>query len=134
MDQTRTQPGVMTDGIDAEIDQTIREFAMVLTEADVFLAFEGAAHNLRQDQEAQGAIHAYQEKQNSLQMMLMLNAVSPEDQQELERLRDAFVSNPTIVAYLEAQENLTSACQAVAQLLNESTGLNFSTACGPGCC
>jgi cell fate (sporulation/competence/biofilm development) regulator YlbF (YheA/YmcA/DUF963 family) len=134
MDQTRTQPNVMTDGQNLGIDQTIREFAMTLTEADVFQAFEVAAQNLRQDQQAQAAIRAFQEKQNSLQMMLMLNAVSPEDQQELERLRDAFVSNPTVAAYLEAQENLTSACQAVAQLLNESTGLNFSAACGPGCC
>jgi cell fate (sporulation/competence/biofilm development) regulator YlbF (YheA/YmcA/DUF963 family) len=134
MDQTTTQPSIMTDGTDVEIDQVIREFAMTLTEAEVFQAFEVAAHNLRQDQEAQGAIRAFQEKQNSLQMMLMLNAVSPEDRQELESLRNAFVSNPTVAAYLEAQANLTNACQAVAQILNESTGLNFSTACGPGCC
>ena len=134
MDQTRTQSSIMTDRAGGEIDQVISEFAMALTEAEVFQAFEVAAQNLRQDQEAQGAIRAFQEKQNSLQMMLMLNAVPPEDQQELERLRDAFVSNPTIAAYLEAQENLTTACQAVAQILNESTGLNFSTACGPGCC
>jgi cell fate (sporulation/competence/biofilm development) regulator YlbF (YheA/YmcA/DUF963 family) len=134
MDQTRTQSSVMTDTNDGEIDQAISEFAMALTEAEVFQAFEVAAQNLRQDQEAQGAIRAFQEKQNSLQMMLMLNAVPPEDQQELERLRDAFIGNPTVAAYLEAQENLTTACQAVAQILNESTGLNFSTACGPGCC
>jgi cell fate (sporulation/competence/biofilm development) regulator YlbF (YheA/YmcA/DUF963 family) len=134
MDQTKTQPPRTTHGIDVEIDQAIRSFAMVLTEADVFQAFEEAAHNLRQDQEAQRAIAAFQEKQNSLQMMLMLNAVSPEERQELESLRNAFVTNPTVAAYLEAQENLTTACQAVAQLLNESTGLNYSTACGPGCC
>jgi cell fate (sporulation/competence/biofilm development) regulator YlbF (YheA/YmcA/DUF963 family) len=134
MDQTRTQPNVMTDGQNLDIEQAVREFAMALTEAEVFQAFEEAAHNLRQDQEAQGAIRAFQEKQNSLQMMLMLNAAPPEDQQELERLRNAFVSNPTVAAYLEAQDNLTNACQAVAQLLNQSTGLHFSTACGPGCC
>jgi hypothetical protein len=75
MDQTRTQSSVMTDTNDGEIDQAISEFAMALTEADVFQAFEVAAQNLRQDQEAQGAIRAFQEKQNSLQMMLMLNAV-----------------------------------------------------------
>jgi cell fate (sporulation/competence/biofilm development) regulator YlbF (YheA/YmcA/DUF963 family) len=134
MDQIKTQPNVLIDGQNLDIEQTVREFAMALTEADVFQDFEVAAHNLRQDQEAQGAIRAFQEKQNSLQMMLMLNAVSTEDQQELERLRDAFISNPTVAAYMEAQENLTNACQAVAQILNESTGLNFSTACGPGCC
>jgi cell fate (sporulation/competence/biofilm development) regulator YlbF (YheA/YmcA/DUF963 family) len=134
MDQIKTQPNVLIDGQNLDIEQSVREFAMALTEADVFQDFEVASHNLRQDQEAQGAIRAFQEKQNSLQMMLMLNAAPPDDQQELERLRDAFVSNPTVAAYMEAQENLTNACQAVAQILNESTGLNFSTACGPGCC
>jgi cell fate (sporulation/competence/biofilm development) regulator YlbF (YheA/YmcA/DUF963 family) len=134
MDPTRTQSSRILKEVDTEIDQAIRGFAMALTEADVFQVFEVAAQNLRQDQEAQEVITAFQEKQNSLQMMLRLNAVSPEDRGELERLRDAFVSNPTIAAYLEAQENLTNACQAIAQLLNQSTGLHFSTACGPGCC
>jgi cell fate (sporulation/competence/biofilm development) regulator YlbF (YheA/YmcA/DUF963 family) len=134
MDPTRTQTSVITNGIDLVIDQAIKGFAMALTEADVFQVFEVAAQKLHQDQEAQEVIAAFQEKQNSLQMMLKLNAVSPEDRGELERLRDAFVSNPTVAAYLEAQENLTTTCQAVAQLLNQSTGLSFSTACRPGCC
>jgi cell fate (sporulation/competence/biofilm development) regulator YlbF (YheA/YmcA/DUF963 family) len=131
---TRTQSSSISNEVDIEIDQTIRNFAMALTEADVFQVFEIAAQNLRQDQEAQEVIAAFQEKQNSLQMMLKLNAVSPEDRGELERLRDAFVSHPTIAAYLQAQENLTTTCQAIAQLLNQSTGLSFSTACRPGCC
>jgi cell fate (sporulation/competence/biofilm development) regulator YlbF (YheA/YmcA/DUF963 family) len=134
MDPTKTQISVTTNGIDVEIDQAIKDFAMALTEADVFQVFEVAAQKLRQDQEAQEVIAAFQEKQNSLQMMLKLNAVSPEDRGELERLHNAFVSNPTVAAYLEAQENLTTTCQAVAQLLNQSTGLSFSTACRPGCC
>jgi cell fate (sporulation/competence/biofilm development) regulator YlbF (YheA/YmcA/DUF963 family) len=134
MDPTRTQSSSISNEVDIEIDQTIRNFAMALTEADVFQVFEIAAQNLRQDQEAQEVIAAFQEKQNSLQMMLKLNAVSPEDRGELERLRDAFVSHPTIAAYLQAQENLTTTCQAIAQLLNQSTGLSFSTACRPGCC
>jgi cell fate (sporulation/competence/biofilm development) regulator YlbF (YheA/YmcA/DUF963 family) len=134
MDPTKTQISVTTNGIDVEIDQAIKDFAMALTEADVFQVFEVAAQKLRQDQEAQEVIAAFQEKQNSLQMMLKLNAVSPEDRGELERLHNAFVSNPTVAAYLEAQENLATTCQAVAQLLNQSTGLSFSTACRPGCC
>jgi cell fate (sporulation/competence/biofilm development) regulator YlbF (YheA/YmcA/DUF963 family) len=134
MDPTRTQSSRISNEMDIEIDQAIKGFAMALTEAEVFQAFEIAAQNLRQDQEAQEVITAFQEKQTSLQMMLKLNAVSPQDRGELERLRDAFVSNPTVAAFLEAQENLTTTCQAVAQLLNQSTGLSFSTACRPGCC
>ena len=134
MNQTEIQTSVSTAGLKIEVEQAIREFAIALTEADEFQAFEIAAQNLRRDTEAQEAIRTFQEKQASLQMMLMLNAVSSEDRQELERLQMAFVSYPTVAIYLQAQEDLTAVCQAVAQMLNESTGLSFSAACGPGCC
>ena len=134
MDQTKTQTPLSTDRLNTDIDQAIRDFAMALTEAKEFRAFEIAAQNLRQDAEAQSAIRDFQEKQSSLQMMLMLNAVSSEDQQELQCLQQAFVSHPTVATYLQAQEDLTAVCQAVAQMINESTGLSFSAACGPGCC
>lgn len=134
MNQTETQISVSTAGLKIEVDQAIREFAMALTEAEEFRTFEIAAQNLRQDAEAQEAIRDFQEKQSALQMMLMLNAVSSEDRQELQRLQEAFVSHPTVATYLQAQEDLTAVCQAVAQMLNESTGLSFSAACGPGCC
>jgi cell fate (sporulation/competence/biofilm development) regulator YlbF (YheA/YmcA/DUF963 family) len=134
MNQANIQTPLATAGLEEDIEQSIRDFAMALTEAKEFQAFEIAAQNLRQDAEAQSAIRDFQEKQSSLQMMLMLNAVSSEDQQELQRLQQAFVSHPTVAAYLQAQDNLTAVCQTVAQMLNESTGLSFSAACGPGCC
>ncbi|MFO7623781.1 MAG: YlbF family regulator [Anaerolineales bacterium] len=134
MNQANIQTPVATTGTEEDIEQAVRDFAMSLTESEEFQAFEIAAQNLRQDTEAQEAIRAFQEKQSSLQMMLMLNAVSPEDRQELERLQKAFIAHPTVAAYLQAQDNLTAVCQTVAQMLNESTGLSFSAACGPGCC
>jgi hypothetical protein len=66
--------------------------------------------------------------------MLMLNAVSAEDQAEIERLRQAFLSEATVVAHFQAQEDLMALCQASADLLSERIGLSFTAACGPGCC
>jgi cell fate (sporulation/competence/biofilm development) regulator YlbF (YheA/YmcA/DUF963 family) len=77
---------------------------------------------------------AYQAKQQSLQMMLMLNAVSAEEGAELERLRQAFLAAPAVAAYLQAQEDLTAISQAAADLLSQHIGLSFAAACGPGCC
>lgn len=116
------------------VREATRAFAQALTETAEYEAFEGAASRLRDDQLAQQAIAAYQSKQRSLEVMLMLNAVSAEDQVELERLRQAFLSEPTVVAYFQAQEDLTALCQASADLLSERIGLSFAAACGPGCC
>jgi cell fate (sporulation/competence/biofilm development) regulator YlbF (YheA/YmcA/DUF963 family) len=119
---------------EAEVRAAASAFAQALAESAEFQAFEQAADRLRQDETAQRAIGAYQTKQMSLQAVLMLNAASAQDQAELERLRQAFLSHPTVAAYLQAQENLAAVCQATADVLSQRIGLSFTAACGPGCC
>lgn len=119
---------------DAEVNIAAHAFAQALAESSEFQAFEQAAECLKQDETAQQVIRAYQTKQQSLQMMLMLNAVSPQDQAEMERLQKAFLSAPSVAAYLQAQEDLNVLCQEAAGLLSERIGLSFTAACGPGCC
>jgi len=131
----QTVTGVLeAEGIEAEVRVAARAFAQALAESAEFQAYEQASDRLRQDKTAQRAIGAYQTKQQSLQAMLMLNAVSAQDQVELERLRQAFLSHPTVAAYLQAQENLTAVCQAAADVLSQRIGLSFTAACGPGWC
>jgi len=132
---TQTVTGVLeAEGTEAEVRVAARAFAQALAESAEFQAFEQASDWLRQDKTAQRAIGAYQTKQRSLQAMLMLNAVSAQDQAELERLQQAFLSHPTVAAYVQAQENLTAMCQAAADVLSQRIGLSFTAACGPGCC
>ena len=121
-------------GAEAEVRAAAHAFAQALAESDEFQAFEQATDDLRKDETAQRIIQAYQTKQQSLQVSLMLGALSTEEQAELERLRQAFLSHPTVAAYLQAQENLTAICQAAADLLSQHIGLSFTAACGPGCC
>lgn len=111
-----------------------RDFAAVLVETPQFKAFEQASKALRNDKNAQRAMEAYQTKQMSLQALLMLNAVSAEEQAELESLRQTFINEPTVSAYFQAQSDLTVVCQAAADLLSKHLGLSFAAACGPGCC
>ncbi len=134
---TQTAAGALeAEGASAkdEARAAARAFAQALAESDEFQAFEQATDDLRQDETAQRIIQAYQAKQRSLQVSLMLEAVTIEEQAELERLRQAFLSHPTVAAYLQAQENLTAICQAAADLLSQRIGLSFTAACGPGCC
>lgn len=118
----------------AVVEQAVHDFAGALAETPQFKAFEEAAERLRHDEAAQRTMGAYQAKQQSLQMMLMLNAVNAEEGAELERRRQAFLSEPAVAAYLQAQEDLTAVCRTAADLLSQHIGLSFVSACGPGCC
>ncbi len=131
----QTVTGVLeAEGTEAEVRVAARAFAQALAESAEFQAFEQTADRLRQDKTAQRVIRAYQTKEQSLQAVLMLDAVSAQDQAELERLQQAFLSHPTVAAYVQAQENLTAMCQAAADVLSQRIGLSFTAACGPGCC
>lgn len=119
---------------DEDVRTAAHAFAQALAESAEFRAFEETTARLRRDESAQRAITAYQTKQQSLQMMLMLNAASVEEQAELECLRQAFLSEPTVAAYLKARADLMALCQAAADLLSRRIGLSFAAACGPGLC
>jgi cell fate (sporulation/competence/biofilm development) regulator YlbF (YheA/YmcA/DUF963 family) len=116
------------------VRQAARDFAAALAETPQFKAFEEASEHLRRDASAQRAMEAYQAKQTSLQALLMLNAVSAEEQAELEQLRNAFLVEASVVAYLQAEADLRGLCQRTADLLSQHIGLNYAAACVPGCC
>mgnify|MGYP005860165123 CR=1 FL=1 len=111
-----------------------RDFAAALADTPQFKAIEEAAERLRADEAAQHTMQAYQAKQQSLQALLMLNAVSAEERAELERLRQAFLTQPSVRAYFQAEDDLRALCQTTAVLLSQHIGIDFASACGSGCC
>lgn len=116
------------------VKRAARDFAAVLAETPQFKAFEQAAECFRKDQTAQQAMSAYQEKQQSLRALLMLNALSEEHRAELESLQNAFVNHPIVQDYFKAQTDLAILCQTLGDTLSESIGLNYAAACGVSCC
>ncbi|CAG0937584.1 hypothetical protein TFLX_06525 [Thermoflexales bacterium] len=116
------------------VRQSARDFAVALAETPQFKAYEEATDRLNHDTAAQQAIDAFQAKRESLQAMLLLNAVSDADRAELQRLQDVFSSTPAVVAYAQAQVDLMTICQTTADVLSQTIGLNYATACGSGCC
>lgn len=116
------------------VRQAAGDFARALAGTPEFQAFEAASHALQQDTDAQAAMDAYQRKVESLRALLMLDAVAPEDQAELDRLRLDFATRPSVAAYSTAEQALAALCQDTANLLSADIGLNFASACGSGCC
>jgi cell fate (sporulation/competence/biofilm development) regulator YlbF (YheA/YmcA/DUF963 family) len=116
------------------VRQAARDFAAALAETPQFRAYEEAVERLNHDTVAQRAIDAFQAKQESLQALIMLNALSAADKAELQRLQDAFSSAPAVIAYAQAQADLMAICQETADWLSEAIGLNYAAACGSGCC
>lgn len=125
---------MMTSASETDIRAAARAFAQALAETAQFRALEQAGEALDADMPAQQAIAAYQVKQQALQMMLQLNAVSPEEHAELNRLHQAMLAEPSVVAYLQAQDNLVILSRGAAELLSKRIGLNFAAACRSGCC
>lgn len=116
------------------IKQAALDFAEALAASPQFQRFEAASARLREDLTAQQAMQLCQEKQQSLQALLLLDAVSEGDRAELERLRKAFLDEPAVIDYLEAEANLRTLCQRTANDLSQMIGFNFAAACSTGCC
>lgn len=116
------------------VKRTARDFAAALAETPEFKAFEQVAERFRQDQAAQQALAAYQEKQRSWRALMMLNALSTEQRAELESLQSAFANQLVVQEYFKAQTEFATLCQTLGDAISESIGLNYPAACGVSCC
>ena len=114
--------------------QAARQFAETLGDAPQFREFEQSYFDFRQDAEAQSAIREFQKKQSSLKALLMLNAVSEEDRQELQMLQDRFYRQPSVLRYTKAQEELVAISQEIGDLLSKASGLDYGASCKTGGC
>ena len=111
-----------------------KQFAEAFTETPQYMAFEQAYYAYRKDEKTQKALQEFQEKQASLQALLMLNAISEEDRVELTRLRDQFYNQPSILEYTKAQTELAEISQRIGDMLSEAIGLDFGASCRTGGC
>lgn len=119
----------------AVVMNTARQFAQALAETPQFMTFEESYQAFRQDHEVQKAYEALQKKQESIRMMMMLNAVDEDERQKFQDLQTDFYQQETVQQYLAAQESLVSLCQEIGDILSDATGLDFGSACRiGGCC
>lgn len=111
-----------------------RDFATTLAETPQYKAFEQAYKALSDDVAAHQSLSAYQDKAKSLRAILMLNAASETERTELEKLKNAYMTLPTVQAYAAAEAELTALCQQAGGMISAATGLNYTASCGASCC
>ena len=116
------------------VKRAVHDFAAALAETQQFKAFEQGAERFRQDQGAQEAMQAYQQKEQSLRVLLMLKEASAEQRADLDALYQAFVTIPSVVEYSRTQSELAALCQTLGDMLSESIGLDYAASCGASCC
>ena len=117
-----------------QVVQAARDFAEALSETPQFQAWEQTAWAVRQDQVAQAMAQKLQTMQRELQPLLMLGAASGEQRSELERLRSAYRALPTVTAYVQAEADLRTLCQAANEVLSQAAGLDFAANSASACC
>ena len=110
------------------------DFATSLAETPQFKAFEQAEEQFRQDRTAQEAMEAYQQKEQSLRVLLMLKEASAEQRADLDVSYQAFVTLPSVVEYSKRQSELAALCQRLGDMVSESIGLDYAASCGASCC
>jgi len=116
------------------VKQAARDFAAALAETPQFKAFEQAAYAFRNDQVAQQAMQAYQQKKQSLRPLMMLSAQSNVQREDLLQLQSDFTNQPVVQEYFTAQAELTTLCQALGDELSGAIGLNYAAVCATSCC
>ena len=72
---------------ESTVKQAARDFAAAVAETPQFIAFEKAAYAFRNDQAAQQAMIALQQKQQSLRPLMQLNALNNMQREELMELQ-----------------------------------------------
>lgn len=120
--------------LEPQVREAATAFAQALADTPEFRTFEEGYHTFKHDRAAQEAVRRFEDEQRSVQMMQQLGVVEPSERDELNRRREAMMSEPKIRAYVEAQDELMLLCQAAVKELSETIGLDFAGACAPGSC
>ena len=118
----------------SDVTRAAQRLAAALAETSTFTVFEEASVRFGDDEQAREAYRAFQARQRELQPMIMLGAASEEQRAELDQLHEAFMSEHSASALLDAQASLAALCSQLDVLLSEALGLPFGATCSPGCC
>lgn len=114
--------------------QAAKQFAEAFAETPQYRKLEQTYTDFSQDTEAQKARSEFLIKQASLKGLMRLNAVSAEDRQELQRLQNRFNSQPSVLRYGKAQDDVVMIAQEIGDLLSEAIGLDYANSCRTGGC
>ena len=112
------------------------KLARVIGESRVFQNYEKALQQLRGDSAAQRLFSDFQQAEQSYQMKQSWGGTNPDDEGQLRKKQKQVLSNPSLKAYFQAQDELAQTLKEVNVFISEKLGIDFANSTKPAssCC
>ncbi len=115
--------GMLTDN---SIVEKAKSFAKLLASSQEFQKFYSAEEKLKRNQEAQSLLEQFKKKQREFQEERMGGrGVRGDAVSEIQALQDRIQSDPTIMAWAQAQQDAISLVQEANQVISYAAGFDF---------
>jgi len=121
--------------VSAELLRAARALGETLKQTTPFRAYAAAVANLDADQQAAALLDELARAQAALRTMQANGGASVTDIERLRELQNSAQTNPTITAFIAAQQQVQEYLPLVNQAISEQLGIDFA-ALGKtsGCC
>lgn len=116
--------------------EAARQYAKAFTATRQYQAFVKAYNDFLEDETAQQTLFQLRQKHEQIRNQPLSEPVGETIQTEIKRLEEIFYAQPSVKAYLGAQNELIALAQTHGDVLSEALGLDFAAACQRrgGCC
>jgi len=116
--------------------QASHSLAKAIATTANYKAFEQARDRLSADVEARKMLDELEAAEQKAQMSASWGGLSERENKNIERMRDSTFKQPTIKAFLEAQEMLIADLQELNRYMTEKLGIDLADMTKPqtGCC
>ena len=116
--------------------QASRSLAKAIAETANYKVFEKARDRLGTDAEALKMIDELEAAEQKAQLSASWGGLSDRESKKLERMREETFRQPTILAFLEAQQSLIAELQELNRYMTEKLGIDLVDMTKPqtGCC
>lgn len=113
-----------------------RSLAKAIVETANFKDFERAQDRMGTDPEAREMLKALEIAEQKAQRAASWGGLPKSESKNLENLREETFKQPTILAFLNAQNGLVAELQELNQYMTEKLGIDFADMTKPqtGCC
>ncbi len=109
-----------------ELKQAARALGQALNNTSTLRAYAGASNQLAADTEATGLLDELQRVQADVRTRQSDGDVTQAELERLRQLQNQVRSNHTIIAFMEAEHNVTLSLPEVNQEISQLLGVNFA--------
>jgi len=124
---------VTTGNAESDVEQLGRELGAAIVETDAYQRFEEARQAVKDHDELQEQIAAFEEQRQELIEAKQTGQASQEEMLALQRTQQDLHDHPTMAEFLEAKSALQTRLEDVNRAISEPLAVDFGGEAG-GCC